>query len=196
MAAEREIPLAAEEKRELAALFNEAVTRGTDREVKALIAGLNFRVDVFKAFKAVWYTTKVCVKTAGCVLAGTTSPVEVLEIAYGTYQAVTSTIQALVERMTPLEYTACVYLSSVPEPITSSEFQSQLTAFLVSGKVAELPWYMAMTRNRLEASLKDLEVPDGFDDLLTKLRKNDWLVEENGKLKFKSRHYKLDFEVG
>jgi hypothetical protein len=197
MADDNETRLSQEQKQLLSKLIKTAATKlPADAEVKALGFGRNFRVNVLEALRAAFHTTKACITTAGCILAGSASPLEILEIAGDGYHAVIATCGALAESMTELVYTACVYLSSLSAPVSEAEFKSGLTEFLDSAKAAELPWYMGMTRSRVQKALAELRTPDGFSDLLKKLQKDNWLIEKGGKLAFKPRHVTLGIKAG
>lgn len=192
MAGENAASLSQAQQHELIQLIKGAVHQlPADQAVKALAFGLNLRINVLEALKAAYYTTKVCVTTAGCVLVGHASPFEVIEIAGDAWHGVIATCCALAEKMGPLEYPACVYLSSQTEPITDAQFRAGLTEFLTPDSAQELPWYMGMSRRRVAAAFKELSGPDGFRDLMDKLRKREWLIEADGKLTFNPRNFTL-----
>jgi hypothetical protein len=178
------------EQQQLTDAWAESVVQDQDAEIQALIAGLNFRVDIVKAFKAAWITAKIYFTGQRIMMVGTTNPIEVIGIATDVDNLVVTTLDALRERMLPLEYTACVVLSSSPDGMTEQEFKQRLTEFLVLDEGAELPWYLGLTRGHLQDSLAALQAKDGFINLMNLLRKNDWLLEESGKVKFKPRHYR------
>lgn len=194
-ASENGAPLSQEQKQQLAALIKGAATKlPADKEVKALALGLNWRINVLDTLKAAYNTTKACITTVGCVLIGHASPLEVIEIGRDVWHALIATCGALAETMTPLEYTACVYLSSRTDPITEADFNTGLTEFLTSAQATELPWYMGMTRSRVQTALKELLVPDGFAELMAVLRNHDRLIEQDGKVNFKPRNITLGLQ--
>jgi hypothetical protein len=180
--------LGSKEQQELAAAWKDVVEKSWDKQTQALIGGLNFRFNVGKAFKAAWTTAKIYLVAKTAIVTGAITPA-VLGLPADIWTVIVATLDALREKMLPLEYTACVVLSSSPDGMTEQEFQQQLRDFLVSGKGAELPWYLGLTASRRNDSLLALEAPDGFTDLMKLLRRNDWLIEDGGKVKFKPRHY-------
>ena len=59
------------------ALWDDAFTEHTDphaRNTEARLLGINFRIDVAQAFKAVWETTKLTVKAAAYHAKGAATP--------------------------------------------------------------------------------------------------------------------------
>jgi hypothetical protein len=138
----------------------------------------------------------MCFTVKKIVLTGTLHPTEVLGIASDVYNIIVTTLDALREKMHPLEYTACVVLSSSPDGMTHQEFEKELTNFLVSGKGKDLPWYVGCTSGLLQDALAALQVKDGFTKLMDLLRKNDWLLEQEGKVKFKPRNFTWGVSTG
>jgi hypothetical protein len=80
-------------------------TKSQDAQTQALIGGINFRVNVAKAFLAAWITAKVYFK-AKVALTGAIHPGDVLEIGLDVYNIIVTTLDALRENMLPLEYSA------------------------------------------------------------------------------------------
>jgi hypothetical protein len=137
--------LTSDQKREIATAWADSVEKTRDAQTQALIGGLNFRVNVAKAFRAAWTTAKICFTAKKIALTGSVGPADIIGIATDIYTAVVSTLDALRERMHPLEYTACIVLSGSHD-LTPTEFEQQLTEFLVAGSHADLPWYIGLTR--------------------------------------------------
>jgi hypothetical protein len=177
------------EQQELAAAWTESIVEVPDKQIQALLLGRNVRINVAEAFKAAWTTAKIYLTSKKIILTGITSPAEVIGITADVYNLIVTTLDALQESMLPLDYTACVVLSSAPDGMTEQEFEQQLTQFLASGEAAGLPWYLGLTSSRLHDAHTAFQVRNGFTRLMDRLWENDWLIEEGGKVKFKPHHF-------
>jgi hypothetical protein len=161
----------------------------TDQQTKALFGGVNIRINVRAAFKAVYESAILYFELHAAPVAAAADPGFVLKVGKDVYDIVRATLDALVEKMTALEYTACVVLSRYEDGagVTPEAFEKDLRALLALGTGDEIPWYCGLTRHRLREAKGQL---GDFSQLMDQLRKNDWLTNRSdGTFAFKPRHY-------
>jgi hypothetical protein len=158
---------------------------------KALGFGLNLRINVAKAFKAVWTTAKIFFAAEKIKLTGDLSPATLMGVASDAFTLVVATLDALREKMGGAEYVACVVLSHAENGVAADGFKTYLQEFISKGLVKTLPWYTLISQpmiKELETALKD---DDGFEALLGDLDKKNWLERKDDKLFFKPRNIVL-----
>jgi len=182
---------------EAARSWQEAVTRDAKADAtQALIGGLNFRIDVMKAFKAVYLSAKIGIEAKLALVTGAISPAEAMNMASDAFDIIVTTLDALREKMSPLTYTACVLLSYFDTGVDPKIFESALKTFLADSDKVDMPWYLGLTQERLQAAREELAFPNGFAKLLTALDDHDWLEpKDRPKLRFKPRHYSWGVSV-
>jgi hypothetical protein len=160
-----------------------------DQQAKALFGGVNIRINIRAAFKAVYETAILYFELHAAPAAAATDPGFGLKIGKDVYDIARATLDALVEKMSAIEYTACVVLSRYDEEVgvTEGSFEKDLRALLALGTGEEIPWYFGLTRRRLRDASDQL---GDFSELMAALRKNDWVIDlPNGAFAFKPRHY-------
>lgn len=129
-----------------------AAQQGRDPNTVALGLGRNFRIDFWKALKAVAETVHAATTWARAIAAGGADIVAAAECGPGTLTAAMSTIHAMTEVMSELEYMGCVVLSNFPDGVDLATFDADLRDFLKHASGAQLPWYLGVTRERLIAA--------------------------------------------
>ncbi|SIO12983.1 hypothetical protein SAMN05444166_2610 [Singulisphaera sp. GP187] len=186
-------PLPSDVQAELQTAWHNAVERvgeGTDYD-KALGFGINFRINVSKAFKAAWTTAKIYFTAEKIKLTGDLSPATLMGLASDAFTLVVATLDALREHMGGAEYVACVVLSRSEEGIPVGEFKKNLQDFIRLGGEQVLPWYIFISKPMIDELEQTLETDEKFEDLLEVLRNKDWIDEKGDTLRFKSRHLVL-----
>jgi len=178
-------------------ILNNAVTKTEDTpdQTLALGGGMNFRINVAKALKAAFLSTKTYIKAKVMIVTGTVNPAEALGMAKDVWDIVVTTLDALRERMGELEYVACVVLSGFEDGVSREDFEKELKDVLASELPPETPWYLGLTTTRLETARNSFKAVKNFDEVLQLLRDEDWLDEAGGKYKFKPRHYTWGFSL-
>ena len=164
--------------------------RITDQQTHGLIGGINFRINVRAAFKAVYVSAKLYFELHAVPAA--LDPGFALGVGKDLYDIVRATLDALVEKMTALEYSACVVLSQYDEKtgVTQPVFEKAVRDLLALGSGEEIPWYFGLTRRRLRDAREQLDALEDFSQLMDALRKNEWLNKLPGDtFAFKPRHY-------
>jgi hypothetical protein len=168
----------------------------SDQTTQALIGGVNLRVDVLKAFRAVYISAKVVLSTKKIVLTGVTHPAELLGLAKDVFDAVVTTLDALRERMTALTYTACAILAQHPQGLSPEDLEKAIRDFLGGVSAADMPWYLGLTKDHAANALEELSRSKAFDDLMARLVDDDWIDRVDGRLRFRPRHYTWGAKLG
>jgi hypothetical protein len=177
---------------DILAAWAAAGKKTTDPNIKDLLGGVNIRINIKAAFKAVYESALLYLELHAAAAGAMTDPGFVLKIGKDVYGIVRATLDALVEKMTALEYTACVVLSQYDEKsgVTREPFEKAVRDLLTLGSGDEIPWYFGLTRRRLRDARDELEAMGDFSMLMQALRKDDWLTDLNaGAFTFKPRHY-------
>ena len=161
-----------------------------DPNTQALLAGVNFRVDMSKALKAAYLSTKLYLKGKLALATGQVGPLEIGSLGKMLFDVIVMSLDALRETFTyKSTYTACVVLAGHPAGLTASELERELKAFVEGVDAAKLPFYMGFTEEFLTNLRKDIESPGAFQEILKELRDRKWVTESNGRLFFKERHF-------
>jgi hypothetical protein len=188
---------AGEKLNQVAQLWKDAIIEtggSSDKTVKGLGLGRNFRINVAKALNAAYSTIKV-VKEGIKAHAGDLANVDWLGMGSDAIKAITSIYEALVESMPPLEYVACVILSGHVDGVEPGPLRAEIEEFLKDPKSKKLPWYLHMSKGLIQNAQNSAKAKDWFDHLVTDLRKDDWLVESGAILKYKSRNFEFGFKL-
>ncbi len=180
---------------EVIVAWGDVVEPRRDPQPKALIAGVNFRVNVMKAFKAVYLSVKFYIETKKMLVTGIMNPVEVLKIPWDVYDIIIATLDALREKMAVLDYTACVVLSNSPNGFEEKDFKEAIEKFVQIENVDDLPLYLGFSSKRILESRKAMTSSTWFDDLLKRLDHDDWLERNGSRIKFEPRHYTWGLKI-
>lgn len=181
-------------QQDLQSVWNEvAVAQAVkDPNTQALAAGVNFRVDISKALKAVYLSTKLYLKGKLALANGQVGPLEIGSLGKMLFDVIVTSLDAVRETFTyKSTYTACVVLAGHPAGLTPSELERELKAFAEGADAEKLPFYMGFTEEFLSSVRKEIESPRAFEEILKELRDGKWVQESNGRLFFKERHLTL-----
>jgi hypothetical protein len=163
---------------------------GKDPNTQALLAGVNFRVDISKAIKAAYLSTKLYLKGKLALASGQVGPLEIGSLGKMLFDVVVASLDAVRESFTyKSTYAACVVLAGFPAGLTPSELESELKAFVEGADAAKLPFYMGFTEKYLTGVRKEIESPHAFEEIQNELIDRKWVTESNGRLIFKERHF-------
>jgi len=189
---EPNIVLSASEKGALAARWRDAARQtplpaGTGA-AQALALGVNFRVNLLKAFEAAWETAKAVIKGTAVAHA----PFDIggwLDVGIETVGAINAIFASLVQRMRPIDYVTCLVLSNRPDGFSNGQLQEAVKTFLDNPDASHFAWYFALTEDRIRRAREVTEGPNWFQTVLANLRKDNFVEERDGKLIFKSRNF-------
>jgi hypothetical protein len=162
----------------------------TDKTVQALALGRNFRINIAKALEAACASAKLFLEGVKAH-AGLMTTVDWIGLGPEVVHAITAAYGALVESMLPLDYIACVMLSGHPDGVPEKDLRVEVEKFLKNPKAKKLPWYLGISARTVRAAVDATKQADWFPRLLERLRKDDWLVNGDKILKFKSRNMEL-----
>jgi hypothetical protein len=144
---------------ELRGLWAEVGVIHKDQEALAPAFGVDVRIRPKRLFKALYATIKaiIAVKTAGAT-AG--SPGEGFGVVAEVADACKSFLRVFYERVTELSYVVAVYLGGNSGPVPISEITAKLPAYMDDLEKAygegALPWYLRLTRERIQAAREQL----------------------------------------
>lgn len=160
---------------------------------QALAFGVNFRINIIKALQAAWETAEVAIKTIAATHVPF-DPVTWLDISAEFFGAAHTIFSSLIQRMSPMDYIACVVLSAHQEGMTEIEFQDALKSFLDHPNQDQFSWYLRLSDDAITRAKDVLRGKNWYQDLLKSLRELKFLNENQGKLKFHSRNYTVGWK--
>jgi hypothetical protein len=177
--------------REIADAFSAATKRlPPDSQAKALLFGVNVRLNVAKAFEAAWTATKIWLKVQAAGATAGLSLIDGMELAGESFALVTATLKAIGETVPADVYVACVVLGSAPAGMSEKDFESNLRSFLDNPSSHSFPWYLGLTNKRLADAKQNLSAPNAFGSLMIFLRKNLWVDDvAGGMVKVRPRNF-------
>lgn len=161
---------------------------------KALLGGINFRINLIKLFVAAWATGKATVHTTAAAH---------LPFMWFTWVqlgaefagAAAAVFSSFVERMRPIVYVTSVVLSSKPEGLTKPELRKAVEDYLSESQAVAFSWYFGMSESLVRRAKEVLSSEDWFTDVLAELRASEFLDEQDGKLMFKPRHFEIGWKM-
>jgi len=169
-------------------LWKEAARTEFDQQPQALIGGMNVRLNLAKALEAAVQTAHAVIAAGKALASHGTDVLSILEAGSSAVAAATAGIAGVAEKMTAVDYIGSMVLSEHPNGKTEQQFDAALREFLGSAAGTSFPWYLGLTKTRLEEASEALE-KDGIKSVLTSLEQADFLIK-NGKIyKFKPRHF-------
>jgi hypothetical protein len=161
-----------------------------DPNTQWLIGGVNVRVNALQALKAVYLSAKLYLQGSLALTTGSVGPIEIAKLGKNLFDLVVTTLNALRERLPKSTYAACVVLAGSQGGLTTAELERELKAFVESANSSKLPFYMGFTSDFLSDLRKELESPDAIGVIVDDLRRDQWiLVEEDGRMTFRERHF-------
>jgi hypothetical protein len=170
------------------AMLARSVQITADPQVQALIGGMNVRLNFTEALRAVAAAAHACIAGAKAVASQGADVYSVFEAGAQGFHAAVSAIAAVVEKMSALEYIACVLLSEHPNGLDQGAFEQEINKFLNSADRKEFPWYVGINENKVVEAKEDL-TNDGIAALVDHLKKSGFLEQSDTMLKFTPRHF-------
>lgn len=181
--------------RVLTALWRDAVTIERDAQTKALIAGMNFRLNLAKAFEAAYKTAKAYLKTKQFALSGGTDLMAGIEAAQSGIGAVACALNAFAEQVHELVYVGCMVLSESPDGLEVAAFEQRLREFLDQSRDQAFPWYTGLTTTRLAAARDALD-GQSIDALVTRMETDGLVTRTGTKITYTPKNFVLGFLDG
>jgi hypothetical protein len=160
---------------------------------QALAFGVNFRVNLLKAFQAAWETAQIAIKLT--VATHTFDPLSALEIGVEVVSAVHTIFSSLVQGMRPIDYITAVILSN-SEELTGADLRKAVEDFLRNPNASQFSWYLGMSEDRVRRAREVAAMTTWFDQTLDRLREADFLLEQNQIMRFKPHHYTVGWKEG
>jgi hypothetical protein len=159
-------------------------------------AGVNFRLNLGRAFVAAWETSKAAVKG----IAAAHAPFAIwawLEAGAEAAGAIHAIFVSLVDRMQPIDYVTAVILANQPFGLTDDELKSKVETYLANPDETKFAWYLAMSGEKIDEAKESAEAPNWFE--LTKkelTEKSQMMVVDaiTGRLTFQEVNFEIEWK--
>jgi hypothetical protein len=159
-----------------------------DTTKKAPLFGRNFRINVKSALMAVWHTMETVLHTAEAVVEHGANPMSWMRVGVDGIAAGAAVLETVQKSMRPLAYIAAIVLSSDPSGLTQEEFETRLETFLTQNAGAFMPWYLALTTERVAAARKALEDTDA-KSLIQQMLKDKEIERVGDRIQVRDRYF-------
>ena len=157
-----------------------------DAQAKALAFGVNFRIDVMAAFRAVAETVHAFGAAARAIASHGGDVEAALTAGTSGIAAARSTVAALAEGLGGFKYVGCIVLADHPGGLTQDEFEFYVRQFLAEAEGLRLPWYLGVDADRLETARAELDRPDaGIAALVASLEEDGLATWQDGRLAYR-----------
>lgn len=160
------------------------------------VGGVNLRVDLRKAFKAVYRTAELGVKAVGYAAAGPFGAWGTIDMAASGYGTVVAVLDAVREPMGADVYVASCVLAAFDNGLTQEELKDKLRKLIDTTTVTQLPWYLGLTEGFLEGVAERFSTDEGLYNAIEVLVRDGWAESKaidarEERLFFKERHFSL-----
>lgn len=169
-------------------LWSSSVESAHRSDTLALLAGRNFRIDIFKAFKAAYETVKAYSEAQKYIASHFTDIGAGSAAMYSAICAVRSALCALSESIQEDAYVACMVLASNPNGIQEQQLQTDIENFIRDATGKSFPWYTGLTQSRLKIALEKLKKRKA-GELVKYLCDNELSTAKDGSVKYTPKHY-------
>jgi hypothetical protein len=160
-----------------------------DQQTQALLLGRNFRINFKAALLAAAHTATLAFRGVASVA----NPLEALEIGMEVFSTVSHALSAVQEKVGALQYIACMRLCEVDGTMTYAELAQKMNERLDNPKF-EYPWYIFMSKARLEEARRDWEDLKKDGAALARALANAKLcTESNGRVTYVGKHAEWGF---
>lgn len=102
-----------------------------------------------------------------------------------------SFLDAIRQKMTALEYVACVAISQSPDGAPISQFKEVVGAFILKAGANKQAWWLRLSEERLADAKLQLNNTSDVEDFVNKMVEKGWATNEGGSVKVRSRNFTL-----
>ena len=187
---------------ELGSAWNAAINQINDESTKALGFGKRFRINVCKALKACFLTAKAILKGKIAIATAKIDPLSIMELGAEAFAAAVAVLDAIREKMSPIDYLICLALSARDDGLTKEELCTEVNDLLRmltptgesdAAEQPTLPFYLSIRKADVDLAKNDWGDGSKVDDILAELLRSR-TVDRVGPSKY--TYHDRDFEWG
>jgi hypothetical protein len=103
-----------------------------------------------------------------------------------------SFLDAIRQKMTALQYVACVAIAKAPEGVTRDQLKTVIGEFLKTAESDPPPWWLGLSPKLLaDAKVQLANLPADPSQFIEDLKKKGWAEEKDGMIAVRSRNFTL-----
>lgn len=176
--------------RSIQTLWSAAVDAARDHQAKALVGGVNLRLDVPKLLKAAYATVKYIGATGKAAASGFVNPLDWLELGASGLAVITAGLDALRQDLGILGYVVCMALADHDAGLHKADLKARVSKLLALARTEGMPWYLGFSRERIDSAEQEFSEPDALDMTLADLQRKGLVrIGKNDLVTFTPLHF-------